>query len=228
MPDEKTISRISFREFRNYGILIVLAVIAFLFRECQHQKQVDNLVTDISDYKDTAYHYKGENGKLIAYNEVLELQNEDQAKALLKKDEDFKMLLDGFKHINATGSVTNIFQVKSDTIKLTDTIPCDFNPIPVAKEQDSIYSIYATITRTDLIIDSLKIQNTMKFVVGEKKVGLFKKEKRIEVVNTNPNITTTGTTAYTITEKNNKLLITISAIGGAIVGILVERLVVKH
>ena len=228
MPEEKKTSRITIREFRNYGILIVLAVVAFMLRECQHQKQVDNLVTDISDYKDTAYHYKGENGKLVAYNEVLELQNEDQAKALLKKDEDFKMLLDGFKSINATGSVTNIFEVKNDTIKLTDTIPCDFEPIAVEKEQDSIYNLYATITPTDLIVDSLQILNTMKFVVGEKKVGWFKKEKRIEVVNTNPNITTTGTTAYTITEKRNGLLITLSAIGGAIVGIIVERLVIPH
>lgn len=228
MPEEKKIPQISIREFRNYGILIVISVIALIFRECQHQKQVDNLVTDISDYKDTAYHYKGENGKLIAYNQALELQNEDQVKALLKKDEDFRVLLDGFKNINATGSVTNIFQVKSDTIKLTDTIPCDFNPISVSKERDSIYSIYATITPSELIIDSLKIQNTMKFVVGEKKTGLFKKEKRIEVLNTNPNIKTTGTTAYTVSEKNNKLVITISAISGAILGIIVERLAVKH
>jgi hypothetical protein len=218
---------ITIRELRNYGILIVLAVIALLFRECQHQKQVDDLVVSIADYKDTAYYYKGENGKIVAYNEALELQNEEQVKALLKKDEDFKMLLDGFKSINATGGVTTIFEVKHDTIELHDTIPCDFEPIAVTKT-DSTYDFFGTIMPSDFIIDSLKVPNEMKFVVGEKKVGLFKKETRIEVVNTNPLITTTGITAYTVQEPKKGFLITLSAIGGAIVGILVERLVVPH
>lgn len=215
------------KSVRNYGILITLFVIAFLFRECQHQKQVDNLIVSVADYKDTAYYYKAENGKVVAYNDALELQNEDQIKAILKKDEDFRLLLEGFKNINATGGVTTIFRVEHDTIKLTDTIPCDFEPILVERLTTE-YNFNGTITPTNFIIDSLTIPNEMKFVVGEKKIGLFKKEKRIEVVNSNPLIQTTGITAYVVEEKKNGLKFVLISIGGAIVGIITERLIVKH
>ena len=196
-------------------------------QRCQHQRDTDNLLIDISDYKDTAYTYEAENGKLVAYNDALELQNETQAKALLSKDEDFKLLLDGIKDLDAAGSVTTITNIYNDTVKLHDTIPCDFEPIPMDKHTKG-YDFYATITPSDLIIDSLFIPNEMKFVVGEQKIGLFKKERRIEVINSNPLIQTTGVTAYTIEDKPQGLKYVLVAIGGAVVGIITERLLIKH
>ncbi len=183
-----------------YASMASIFILILLMRECQHQRDTNGLLVDISNYKDTAYSYKLENGKLAYYNDALELENEKQIKALLSKDEDFKLLLDGFKSIDATGSVTTLFEVKHDTLRLSDTIPCDFNPIKVEKISPE-YSFNGTIMSSYFIIDSLSIPNEIKFVVGEKKTGLFKKESTIEVVNSNPLIKTTGLTAYVIEEK---------------------------
>lgn len=215
------------RRFWSYVIMTSIFVLILLMRECQHQRDTDNLLIDISNYKDTAYFYEAENGKVVAYNEALVLQNETQAKAILDKDEDFRILLEGIKNLDAAGSVTTIFQVKHDTLRLTDTIPCDFDPIAVERLSPE-YNFHGTITRTDFIIDSLQIPNVMKFVVGEQKTGLFKRERRIEVINSNPLIQTTGVTAYTIEDKPKWGRTIVIAIGGAIVGILTERLLVKH
>lgn len=202
-----------------YAFLIAISIVIILMRECQHQRDTDGLLIDISNYKDTAYSYELENGKLAFYNDALELENEKQIKALLSRDEDFKLLLEGFKDIDATGSITNVFNVKNDTVKLYDTIPCDFEPIKVERIS-SEYTFNGTIMRTNFIIDSLKVPNEIKFVVGEKKTGLFKKESTIEVVNSNPLITTTGITAYVIEEKNKwgkRILIFAS---GVLVGVV--------
>lgn len=211
----------------SYFILTAIFVVLLLMQRCQHQRETDNLLIDVSNYKDTAYFYEAENGKLVAFNDVLELQNQTQAEALLSKDEDFKTLLEGIKSLDAAGSVTTIYKIKHDTIKLHDTIPCDFDPIAMDKHTDS-YDFFATITPSDLIIDSLYIPNVMKFVVGEQKTGFLKKERRIEVINSNPLVQTTGVTAYTIEDKPNKLKYILIAISGAIVGIITERLIVKH
>jgi hypothetical protein len=184
-----------------YAAIIAISIVVILMRECQHQRDTDGLLIDISNYKDTAYSYQLENGKLAFYNDALELENEKQIKALLSKDEDFKLLLEGFKNIDATGSITNVFNVKHDTVKLYDTIPCDFEPIKVERISNE-YTFHGTIMRTNFVIDSLTVPNEIKFVVGEKKTGLFKKESTIEVVNSNPLIQTTGLTAYVIEEKN--------------------------
>jgi hypothetical protein len=217
----------TWKRLLSYVILTGIFVLILLMQRCQHQKEVDGLVTNISEYKDTALFYKAENGELVAYNKSLVLQNETQAKALLSKDEDFRILLEGLKELDAAGSVTTIIKVKHDTIELHDTIPCDFDPIPMNKNTDG-YDFYGHITPSDLIIDSLHVPNTMKFVVGEQKTGWFKKEKRIEVINTNPLVETTGITAYTIEEDRKGLKYTLIAIGGAIIGIITERLVIKH
>ncbi len=197
--------------------ITALYITILLFRECQHQKEVDGLIDEVSNYKDTAYFYKLENGKTVAYNQALELENQNQIKAILRKDEDFRLLLEGIKDIDGAGEVRTVFKVKHDTIKMSDTIPCDFEPIKVEKQSPE-YSFFGTIKSSDFVIDSLSIPNEMKFVIGEKKTGLFKKESRIEVVNTNPLIETVGIKAYVIEEKakwGQKVVIFLS---GAVVG----------
>lgn len=218
----------NFKRLSGYLVITVLAIIIILMRECQHQRDTNGLITDISAYKDTAYYYELENGKVVAYNQTLELENAKQIKAILQKDEDFRLLLEGFKNLDAVGGVTTITRIIHDTINFTkfDTIPCDFEPIKVEKISAE-YTFNGTITNTSFIIDSLLIPNEMKFVVGEKRTGLFKRESRIEVVNSNPLIQTVGVTAYTVEEKakwGQKLLIFMS---GVLVGVITYGAVTK-
>jgi hypothetical protein len=144
--------------------------------------------------------YRLKNGKLVAHNKTLEVENKKQLKAYLEKDEDFKLLLKKYKNVVGGIVIVDTFKITGDTIKLTDTIPCEFNPIRVSRDMP-YYSFLGTIKQSEFILDTLIIPNTTKIVIGEKRIGWFNKEKRIEVVNTNPYITTSNISAITINDK---------------------------
>lgn len=187
------------QKYVNYIVLIALAIAILFIQECRHQNQTDNLITDVVEYHDTAY-IEVVDGMEVARNNVLVLQNQKQVIALLEKDKDYAILLKKYKNFDAVGQITEVTKIVHDTVRLVDSIPCDFEPLPITKI-DSNYQLYATIEPSLFTLDSMFIPNKIKFTVGTKKVGLFKKEKTIEVINTNPLVHTTSLSAYTITEK---------------------------
>jgi hypothetical protein len=70
----------------------------------------------------------------------------------------------------------------------------------------------------------LFIPNNQTIVVGEKRVGLFKKEHRVEVTNSNPYLMTTNLGSYTITDKKKwwqhpLINFGIGLVGGYVIGV---------
>jgi len=207
-----------------YYIVIAVLIAIFFLRECKHQGNTDRLISSISEYQDSVKYYKTETGNLVAHNSVLELENQNQMESLLQKDKEFKELSDKFNSIDASGEVDQETIIIKDTLELIDSIPCDFKPIQINKVTPH-YSIFATIEPSLLTIDTMKMFNTIKYIVGEKKIGLFKKEKRIEIINSNPYIRTTNATTYTISDKKKWYQTKAFAFGcGVISGALLIKL----
>ena len=180
--------------------IIVALILFFFFQESKRKSEVNNLVKSISSYNDSVSNYRLKNGKLVAFNKTLELENKTQLKAYLNKDDDFKLLLKKYKQVTGGITIVDTFRIQGDTIKLTDTIPCHFNPIKFERILP-YYSLNGTITETQFVLDTLIVPNTIKIVLGQKRVGLFSKETRVEVVNSNPYVTTTNLSAVTVKEK---------------------------
>lgn len=97
------------------------------------------------------------------------------------------------------------------TITIIDSIPVPYEvPVPVEfsrnwSKNNKFYSISGTSSQSGLTIDHLEIPNTLSFAIGQKKTGFFKSEYRIEAVNSNPYVKTTGLDAYALQVPQKRL-----------------------
>jgi hypothetical protein len=180
------------------GILLLLAI--FIFREGCHQSKEGRLVQDIQLYKDTAMHYKGPNDAMVDFNKTLVVNTQKELEAIISKNDTLLKLLEKFKDIKSTTIIREHFSIDHDTIRLTNQIPCDFSPIHVTRDSSNYY-FTGTITRNTFSIDSLSIPNKQSIVVGTKKIGIFKHEKRVEIINSNPLLHTDKIQSYVINDK---------------------------
>lgn len=175
-------------------------IIIFLLRECSNQQNTNALIKEITNYSDTAKYYKSSSGNLIAYNKLLKVQNEQQLRTLISTNEQIRNEISSFKKI---GSVTNIIQgtLIRDTIKMeSNAIPCDFKPFELKKSTEH-YLFKGILSPNDFIIDSIYVPNTINIIIGKRKVGFLKYEEQINVMNSNPYITTTNLSNISIQRK---------------------------
>lgn len=176
---------------RNYLIIIAVIAILFSIRECSHKKNVNELVSTIANYSDSAKYYKGKHGEVVAFNNVLRVQNEDQLRSLVSTN---KQIRDEIKNFKSVGSVTVIKDKVfiHDTVKLpANIIPCDFKPFAIRKSNEN-YTFKGILSPQDFVIDSIYIPNNIGIVVGKRKTGFLKYEEQVTVTNSNPYITTTN------------------------------------
>lgn len=194
---------------RIMGIALIALLGIFSVRECANQNDKDNLVKDLSNYKDSAQYYNLKvNGMEVevAYNKSLVVQTNDQVKAILSSVNDtISKLVKKFKEIKTGTIVNNYTTINNDTIKLKDSIPCNFKPFKV--KRDSIhYKFVGTIAKNFFSIDSLIIPNKQTIIVGRKKLGFLKGyEERAEIVNSNPLVKVTNIESYVLNKKKKRL-----------------------
>lgn len=178
------------------GIIIVL--IAFLlFREGCNQRNVDKLISDLSNYKTEASTYKTKLGLEVSTNRALAIQTQDQIKSIIATNDTLAEWVKKFKEIKSTVTVRETTIVKEVAVPFDKPIPCDFKPFK-ANKIDKHFLFYTTIANTGLTIDSLKIPNESKIIVGEKKEGFLNLKTKlvVEVNNSNPYINTTNISGY--------------------------------
>jgi len=185
--------------------LIVILICSVVLIRCEHQKQVDDLVKNVATYSDSAKHYKSKFGE-VAFNQTLKLQNEEQLKAYLSNNDTIRQLLKNFKKIN-TVTITKQIVYIHDTVPVyfDKPIPCDFKPFAVVKDstrsKTKPFYFKGTIFPEKFTLDSVLIPNKQTIVVGTKRINLFKKEERAEVVNSNSLISVSNVGAYTVVNK---------------------------
>jgi hypothetical protein len=79
---------------------------------------------------------------------------------------------------------------KTDTIKYQKF---NFN--------DDWLVIKGKIDNSKLIFDSLQVNNKYKIEIGDERVGLFKKEKKVYVINENPHTSTNDLQSFVLKDK---------------------------
>ena len=57
------------------------------------------------------------------------------------------------------------------------------------------------VSDSKLIFDSLQVNNKYKIEIGDERVGLFKKEKKVYVINENPHTSTNDLQSFVLSDK---------------------------
>jgi len=127
-----------------------------------------------------------EQGRESAYLRATILTKDKAIQKQLKEISELKTLDNKIKIANHTQIDTLILELHDTTLIISnDTIKYQkFN------HSEKWFALSGKIQDKQLIIDSLKISNEYTIEVGDSKIGLFKKEKRIYVRNENPYTTT--------------------------------------
>jgi hypothetical protein len=202
MAGEKIIAVIQnpkFRVHRNYLIGILLILGFGMFRECSNNRNNNDMIKRMANYKTDAKTYKNKYQQ-VSYNQALMFDNQKQLKSYLSVNDTIRELLKKFKNIQNVITNTERITIVHDTIPFDRIIPCNFEPISVIR--DSIhYYFKGTISPSRFILDSLYIPNKQVIVFGEKKTGFLKKEYRVEITNSNPLIQTPNIGGYSYTPK---------------------------
>ena len=152
-----------------------------------------NAIKDKSDYEHKVEHFEAKNGDQIAYNSVLETDLE-----VLRLTND--SLLDVIENLELKDTeYITVFDTHTefDTIPIPVEIPCDNAFNEPFEEGDSTFTIAGNVTNSGITINKLSFPNRTTVVMGEKKMGLFKRESIVTVQNSNPHIKVTGITSYT-------------------------------
>jgi hypothetical protein len=117
---------------------------------------------------------------------------------LIKENAVLKKRLKKFKEIQSVTEETTVTNIKSEKFTFDTPITKDFKPI-VIDTTTLNYKLTATITNTDLTIDTLSIPDSVLIVVGQKRGNIFKPDNYVvSIEHSNPLIVTQGLKNYTI------------------------------
>lgn len=210
-----------------YIVGIIILCIFFSFRECQHNNNTDNLISEIANYKGEVKIEKLKNGALVYTNKVLKLNSEKQLKELAENlNNNMKEMLKNFKSVSNVTYVTNEFNSYGDTSKNIVTIPCDFKPFKVRHGSDSTYKLVMTVAKNYTSVDSLNIKDSLSLVFGRRKQGFMKYDYAVDINHNNHLMKTTSikTYQYTPDKKWYERTLVHMGVGGAIVIGVIESL----
>lgn len=180
-----------------YIFTIIIVIVLFLFREGCNRMETNKLISDITSYKTESQTYKTKLGLEINTNRALALETQDQMKSLLASNDTMKEWLKKFKEIKGGVVIKETTIIKEVAVPFDRNIPCDFKPFP-AKKETKDFQFYATVANTGLTLDSLKVPNESKIIIGDKRTGFlnFKSQLVVDVYNSNPYIKTSNISGF--------------------------------
>lgn len=165
-------------------ILLLIALIALTIREYQRNKVFESAIT--TDDSSKIHHNHGIDE---VYNSSIVLETKRQLEIMTASNDTLKKMIAQFKRVTSTTVINTVTTIK-DSIPFEVKIPCEFEEVSFSKV-DSNYSIFGSIDKNQLTIDSLQIPNEQTVVLGEKKKHLFKpSEYEVHIVNSNSLIKT--------------------------------------
>ena len=180
-----------------YILAITIVIVLFLFREGCNRMETNKLVADITSYKTESETYKTKLGLEINTNRALALETQDQMKSLLASNDTMREWVKEFKEIKGGVIIKETTIIREVAVPFDKLIPCDFKPFPANKiTKDFLF--YTTVANTGLTLDSLKVPNESKIVIGDKRKGFLnlKSELVVDVNNSNPYIKTSNISGF--------------------------------
>lgn len=184
-----------------------------------------DLRLDLDSVARQARQFENEKGQVITENQVLKAESSRQLKSLT--DTIFNLKKQDEKRVKTINSYARIIQEYNSGPKFAPFIedagdfttlapkdstptagPRDSNYIRVPKPfmyWDSLTSIRGRVTRVGVWLDSIKVQNTVHFRTLEEKAGFLNmgRKSTIQVLNSNPAITTVGVTMIQVPSRPN-------------------------
>jgi hypothetical protein len=187
--------------FRSVASMLLLCVCLLLgVRSCELVKEASQSTIDLLKLQQDKLELKktiDDKGREIANIQVVVLEKDKKIQEQLKeikklKSLDVKVIIDT-KTIYDTMTIalhdTTIIS-KTDTIKYQKF---NFN--------DEWLVIKGKVDNSKLIFDSLQVNNKYKIEIGDERVGLFKKEKKVYVINENPHTSTNDLQSFVLKDK---------------------------
>lgn len=185
--------------------LIIAGLLFLLIRQCSETRESNEInETTVAYLTDSISYYKNEIGQIIAEKSALKGEKAELEILLSNTSGKLADLTEKFNNIDNAGEIETIVEIDTLEIRYTDTIGYVFSR-DWAKN-DKWYHISGKSTQKGVTIEKLTIPNTLSFVVGEKD-GNY----RIEAVNSNPYITTTGLDAYSLSVPKKRFGISLYA-----------------
>ena len=178
------------------GIIVVLTFV--IFRQCNSATEKLQSQESATEFlNDTIAYYQNEIGQQVAEKKAIQGDN-DALEILLSKQIDstgqLKALVNKFRKAQAAGNITQATRIDTVEIPYEVPVPVDFTRDFGANTE--YYSITGTSNQNGVTLTGIEIPNTLSFAIGKKRTGIFKSEYRIEVVNSNPYVQTTGLDSY--------------------------------
>jgi len=194
------------KEKNNYSIrtiasMLLLCVCLLLgVRSCELVKEASQSTIDLLKLQQDKLELKktiDDKGREISNIQVVVLEKDKKIQEQLKeikklKSLDVKVILDTktmYDTLTIALHDTTIIS-KTDTIKYQKF---NFN--------DDWLVIKGKIDNSKLIFDSLQVNNKYKIEIGDERVGLFKKEKKVYVINENPHTSTNDLQSFVLKDK---------------------------
>jgi hypothetical protein len=178
---------------KDFAIIALIVVLSLLqFKSCNNENELAVMENNLFDYQDSIKTFRAKNGDLVEYNKAVYLSYNNSSAEVnqLKKELDLKRVdvLVKYKSIFKYDTINHVFREK---------LPCDsFNE--VVSIDSAYFKLNLSLSNKALTINSIEIPNEQRFVIGEKKNGLFKaNEYSVLVTNSNPNIKGESLKAYT-------------------------------
>lgn len=202
-------------------LLIAVAILLLSIRQCRVNKSTAedweskyNYQTQVVDS------FKNRNGIVVTEQKVADVNNDAILKKLSTEIFDLKRKNEKLmKQVNVLVSTKQEVSIKDEvipydsieyepTIKAEDyfedgLISKDSVIIPPLKfsNKTADYSIAGAVLKQGVKIDSLNLKNTISWRIGEKRVGLFKKETTIQAINSNKYFTNAGMNSIVVKQK---------------------------
>ena len=198
MKKNETNYRDAIRSIVSISLLCICLLLGF--RSCELVKEASQSTIDLLKLQQDNLQLKkvvDDKGREIANIQVVVLDKDKQIQEQLKeikklKSLDVKVIIDT-KTIYDTMTIalhdTTII-TKTDTIKYQKF---DFD--------DEWLIIKGKVEKSKLIFDSLQVNNKYKIEIGDEKVGLFKKEKKVYIINENPHTSTNDLQSFALKDK---------------------------
>lgn len=176
-------------------LAVASLVVLLVLSKCNNNP--GEITSEVNHYlTDTAKHETLNGIDVTTIHQAL-LETQSQMRQLVAANDTLRKLVKEFKVVNSITKIKTETFVK-DSIQYKD-IPCDFKPVYRVKETPE-YRLALTISKSNTDVE-LKIPNTIQFLEGQRKTGLFKTEQQVMAINSNPLVQTTEIQSLTVKSK---------------------------
>ena len=198
MEKYKTNYKDAIRSIASISLLCICLLLGV--RSCELVKESSQSTIDLLKLQQDNLQLKktiDDKGREIASIQVVVLDKDKKIQEQLKeikklKSLDVKVIVDT-KTIYDTMTIAlhdTTIVTKTDTIKYQKF---NFN--------DDWLVLQGRVDNSKLFLDTLQVNNKYKIEIGEEKVGLFKKEKKVYVINENPHTSTNDLQSFVLNDK---------------------------